>query len=267
MATGGFSTRNAGIEYWHSDYILAIVSIVMFIAGMNFISLYNLRKQGIRSLSENSVFKAFLIVVGVAYLMLLFSLYVRGEVSSWQQGVLYPVFHIISAITSTGFSIGEAEGWGPFSLLLTIFLMVCGACAGSTSGGIKIDRFLVMKHNFMNEIKKTVFPKRTYVVHLNGSALNNSLVTRISAFITLYVLVIIISAGFITMYGFSMTDSVFMVCSCIGCNGLGYGVTGAGGSFALLPDAVKWLLTIVMLVGRLELFTFLVMLLPSFWKR
>lgn len=267
VATGGFSTRNAGIEYWHSDYILAIVSIVMFIAGMNFISLYNLRKQGIRSLSENSVFKAFLIVVGVAYLMLLFSLYVRGEVSSWQQGVLYPVFHIISAITSTGFSIGEAEGWGPFSLLLTIFLMVCGACAGSTSGGIKIDRFLVMKHNFMNEIKKTVFPKRTYVVHLNGSALNNSLVTRISAFITLYVLVIIISAGFITMYGFTMTDSVFMVCSCIGCNGLGYGVTGAGGSFALLPDAVKWLLTIVMLVGRLELFTFLVMLLPSFWKR
>ena len=83
----------------------------------------------------------------------------------------------------------------------------------------------------------------------------------------IYMLVVVISTGFITMFGYTFTDSLFMVCSCIGCNGLGYGATGAEGGFACLPCAVKWLLTVVMLVGRLELFTFLVLLLPSFWRR
>ena len=119
----------------------------------------------------------------------------------------------------------------------------------------------------MNELRKTVFPKRTYVVSLNGSALQSSLVSRISAFTTLYALNIAASTAIITLFGYTLTDSLFMTCSCIGCNGLGYGVTGASGSFALLPGAVKWLLTAVMLVGRLELFTFLVLLLPSFWRR
>ena len=239
----------------------------MFVAGLNFIALYNIRRQGIRSLLQNSIFRWFAAIVVCAYILLLLSTLIRGAETGWDTLFLYPIFHIISAVTSTGFSIDGTESWGPFSLFLTIFLMICGACAGSTSGGIKVDRMIAMKENFQNEIKKTVFPKRTYVVQLNGSALNNGQVTRISAFITLYVLIIVFSTAVITLYGYSMTDSLFMVCSCIGCNGLGYGVTGAGGSFACLPYAVKWLLMAVMLIGRLELFTFLVLLLPSFWKR
>lgn len=267
IATGGFSTRNEGVGFWHSDYILSVLTVVMFVAGLNFIALYNIRRQGIRSLLQNSIFRWFAAIVVCAYILLLLSTLIRGAETGWDTLFLYPIFHIISAITSTGFSIDGTESWGPFSLFLTIFLMICGACAGSTSGGIKVDRMIAMKENFQNEIKKTVFPKRTYVVQLNGSALNNGQVTRISAFITLYVLIIVFSTAVITLYGYSMTDSLFMVCSCIGCNGLGYGVTGAGGSFACLPYAVKWLLMAVMLIGRLELFTFLVLLLPSFWKR
>ncbi len=267
IATGGFSTRNAGVGFWHSDYIISVLTVVMFLAGLNFISLYNIRRQGIKSILKNSVFRYFTGIVACAYALLLLSTLIRGAETSWDSLFLYPVFHIVSAVTSTGFSLDGVESWGPFSLFLTIFLMICGACAGSTSGGIKVDRLIVMKDNFLNEIKKTVFPKRTYVVQLNGSALNNGLVTRISAFITLYILIIIIATAIITLFGYSMTDSLFMVSSCIGCNGLGYGATGAGGSFAFLPYSVKWLLMAVMLIGRLELFTFLVLLLPSFWKR
>ncbi|MDE5978803.1 MAG: TrkH family potassium uptake protein, partial [Muribaculaceae bacterium] len=267
IATGGFTTRNDGIAYWHSDYAMIVLTVVMFVAGLNFMLLYSVWRKNIREFIGNDVFKAFTGVVVVVYLLFLVSALLRGEEMTLDNLLVYPLFHIVSAVTSTGFSIPGAEGWGPFALFLTMLLMTCGACSGSTSGGIKIDRVAVMWRNFINEIRKTVFPKRTYVVSINGSALHNSLVSRISAFVSLYLLTIVVASAVVTLFGYELTDSLFMVISCIGCNGLGYGVTGAEGSFALLPAAVKWMLVWVMLVGRLELFTFLVLLLPSFWKR
>ncbi len=267
IATGGFSTRNAGISYWDSDYVMGVIIIVMFVAGMNFMLLYAGWRKGIKEFLRNDVFRFFSVTVLVVYLLFLLSALIRGEELSVDNMLFYPLFHVLSAMTSTGFSINGAEGWGSFALFMTLLLMTCGACSGSTSGGLKIDRVAVMWRNLTNEIKKTVFPKRTYVVSINGSALQNSLVSRISAFVSLYLLTIAISTAFITLFGYSLTDSLFMVVSCIGCNGLGYGVTGAEGSFAFLPAVVKWLLVGVMLVGRLELFTFLVLLLPSFWRR
>lgn len=269
IATGGFSTRNAGICYWQSDYVLVVTTVFMFVAGFNFAVMYNVSKHGLRTVFGNSVFRAFACVTCGAYLLLLGYVLLSGQAEGMCTAdvLVYPVFHVVSAITSTGFSVSAVEGWGPFALFVTLLLMLCGACAGSTSGGIKIDRLLVLRTNFVNEIRKTIFPKRTYVVHLNGSALDGGLTSRITAFVSLYMLTVIISTGFITLFGYTLTDAFFMVCSCIGCNGLGYGVTGAEGSYACLPAAVKWLLTAVMLVGRLELFTFLVLLLPSFWRR
>ena len=267
VATGGFTTRNAGLAYWDSDYVLVVLTVVMFIAGINFMLLYTTWKNGIRELLSNDVLKAFVAIVLISYMLLLLSSLLQGGNTGIDRLLVYPLFHIMSAITSTGFSITGAEGWGSFSLFLTIMLMLCGACTGSTSGGIKIDRLIVLRRNFRNEINKTVFPKRTYVVNLNGSSLQSSLVSRISAFVTLYMLTVVISTAIITLFGYSFTDSLFMTCSCIGCNGLGYGTTGAEGSFTMLPEVVKWLLILNMLVGRLELFTFLVFLLPSFWKR
>lgn len=267
IATGGFSTHNEGVCYWQSDYVLIVVTVFMFLAGLNFALMYNISKNGVGSMSRNSVFRSFALVTLSAFLLLLLSMSLRGFPDSFETGFVYPLFHVVSAVTSTGFSVPGFEEWGPFSLFMTILLMICGACAGSTSGGIKIDRLLVLHDNFVNEIKKTVFPKRMYVVHLNGSALDVGLISRITAFVSLYMLVVMIATGIITLFGYSFTDSLFMVCSCIGCNGLGYGATGVSGSFAFMPDAVKWLLTVVMLVGRLELFTFIVLFLPSFWKR
>lgn len=267
VATGGFSTHNAGVVYWNSDYVLVVLTIVMFIAGANFVLLYSVWRGNIRELFGNDVFKTYFVVVLLAYGLFVVSAMISGAENSIDRIVIYPLFHIVSAITSTGFSISEVEGWGQFILFVTILLMLLGACSGSTSGGIKIDRLIVLGRNFKNEIKKTVFPKHTYVVSLNGSALQSSLVSRVSAFVALYASTIVIATGIIILFGYSFTDSLFMVCSCIGCNGLGYGVTGVEGSFSFLPDMVKWLLILVMLVGRLELFTFLVLLLPSFWKR
>ena len=267
IATGGFTTRNEGIAYWHSDYALGVLTVVMFVAGLNFMMLYSAWRKNIREFLCNDVLKVFTGVVVVAYLLFLGAALLRGEPLTADNLLFYPLFHIVSAVTSTGFSITGSEGWGPFALFLTMLLMTCGACSGSTSGGIKIDRVSVMWRNFVNEIKKTVFPKRTYVVSINGSALQSSLVSRISAFVSLYVLTIVVASAVVTVFGYSLTDSLFMVISCIGCNGLGYGATGVEGAFYALPGIVKWMLVWVMLVGRLELFTFLVLFLPSFWRR
>ena len=267
IATGGFSTHNDGVSYWHSNYVSSVLIVVMAVGGINFMVLYAVWKKGFRELFSNDVTKIFFGVVVAAYVLLVVSVLLRGYQMNIDNCLFLPLFHVVSAITSTGFTISEAEGWGPFSLFLTIMLMLCGSCAGSTAGGIKIDRVIVMCRNLRNEIKKSVFPKRTYVVALNGSFLQSSLISRVSAFVTLYIVVVLISTAIITLYGYSFSDSLFMSSSCIGCNGLGYGATGMGGSYAALPDVVKWILTLIMIIGRLELFTFMSLFLPSFWKR
>lgn len=267
IATGGFSTRNDGISYWHSNYVNTVLIIVMAVGGINFMVLYGACKKGVRELLENDVTKIFIGTVIVTSILLVLSIILGGNEINIDNCLFLPLFHVVSAITSTGFSISEAEGWGAFSLFLTILLMLCGSCAGSTAGGMKIDRLIVMCRNLKNEIRKSVFPKRTYVVRLNGSFLQSSLISRVSAFVSLYIIIVLISTAIITFFGYSFSDSLFMVSSCIGCNGLGYGATGVNGSYAVLPDTVKWLLTLTMIVGRLELFTFMSLLLPSFWKR
>ncbi len=265
IATGGFSTHNNGISYWHSDYVRLVLIAVMIAGGINFMVFYAVWKKGVKQLIYNEVTRIFIGIVLVSFLMLAVSIILGGE--DIDNCLVLPLFHVVSAITSTGFSISEAESWGEFSLCITIVLMICGSCAGSTAGGMKVDRLIVLWRNLVNEIKKSIYPKRTYVVSLNGSFLQNSLLSRVSAFVTLYIIIVLVSTAVVTMYGYRFSDSLFMVSSCIGCNGLGYGATGAEGSYAGLPGMVKWLLTIIMVIGRLELFSFIVLLLPSFWRK
>lgn len=267
IATGGFSTHNQGISFWHSDYIMIILTIGMFVAGLNFVVIYSVYRNGIRKLYTNDVAKTYSAIIAVSFVLLSLTALMRDEDFNIRNYLLNPLFHVISAITSSGFSIDEAESWGPFSLSLTIMLMLCGACAGSTTGGIKVDRIIVIFKNLVNEIKKTIYPKRIYVVSLNGSFLQNSLVSRVSAFLTIYMAIVAAATAVVSLFGYSFSDALFMVSSCISCNGLGYGATGVDGSYAFLPDAVKWILTFLMLIGRLELFTFMVLFLPTFWKK
>lgn len=267
VATGGFTTHNQGIAYWNSSYIYIILTVIMFVAGMNFILLYTAAKKGFKSILHNDVFKAYALIVMAVYIVMLANALAQGFGDNLADTLIYPLFHIVSAITSTGFGAPGAESWGTLALLFTFFLMYVGACAGSTTGGMKIDRILVMYRNTINQIKKTISPKHTYLVRLNGVAIDRDLISRISGFASLYLLLLFIITGIIAAYGYNLTDSAFIATSCLGCNGLGYGATGAGGSFASLPDTLKYILSLVMLIGRLELFAYIVLLLPSFWKR
>ena len=155
IATGGFSTRNDGVTWWGSDYVLVVLTVVMFVAGLNFMILYAVGRGDRQQLWRSDVSRAFAATVVGAWLVYVVSALVSGAPATARRLVIYPLFHVVSAITSTGFSIAEVEGWGPASLFVTLLLMLCGACCGSTSGGIKIDRLMVLGRNFSNETTRT----------------------------------------------------------------------------------------------------------------
>lgn len=267
ISTGGFSTRNASIAYWNSDYITGVLTIFMFIGGINFSLLYGGWKGDWKGLWHNDVLRAYVLMVGVAYVGFLITLLVEGRADNVSHSLFAPLFHVVSTITTTGYTLADFSAWGTFALLLTFLLMLSGACAGSTTGAIKIDRLVALGRNLSNEVKKSVAPKRVYVVRVNGRVVPEDDLARISAFTTIYFVLILIGVLIVTAYGISLDDAFFAVISCVGNNGLGYGLTGAAGGYHLLPDAVKWVLSLMMLTGRLELFSVLVLFFRIFWSR
>lgn len=267
ISTGGFSTRNAGIAYWQSDYVDIVVTLFMFVGGVNFALLYDVRCGRFRKVWKNDVLRAYSLIVAISYMMIAVSLALQGEIHSWHDAVVVPIFHTVSAITSTGFSISDYSGWGSFAILITMLMMATGACAGSTTGGIKIDRVVALRKNLANEIRHSLYTKRIFVVKVNGQTIPGDEMGRIAAFVSIFVLLTVLGALAISAFGIDIVDAFFAAISCLGNNGLGLGVTGVAGGFHFLPDAVKWIMSFLMLVGRLELFSILVMLMPVFWRR
>lgn len=267
VSTGGFSTRNASIAFWHSDYINGVLTVSMLLGGVNFALLYGAWKGRWRELMGNDVLKAYLLIVGACYALILLSMLLNPVGGGVDRLFFEPLFHVVSAITTTGFSLGDFSGWGQVSLMVTFLLMFSGACAGSTTGAVKVDRLVVLWKNISNEVKKVVQPKRITAVRVNGTLVPQTELGRILAFVAIYIGLIGLGTLVLCFYGIGLTDSAFAVMSCLGTNGLGYGLTGAAGGFHLLPDVVKWLLALLMLAGRLELFSVVVLFFPAFWRK
>ncbi len=267
IATGGFSTRNAGIEFWNSNYVYVVMTIFMFFGGVNFALIYLFCKGHFAHLLKNDVFIAYVVIILTCYAAILVSLLLQGAAPDLTEAVVKPMFHVVSAITTTGFGLSGFSSWGPFCLLVTIILMFAGGCAGSTAGGMKVDRLLATRQNLANHIKRSLYPNRVYTVKVNGNIVPPERLGKVHAFILLYLLLILAGTLLLSAYGYDLVDSFFAVISCIGDNGLGYGVTGEAGGYHNLPDLSKWVLSLIMLAGRLELFSVFVFFVAPFWKK
>ncbi len=265
MSTGGFSTRNDSIAGFGSRYVAAAVTLFMLVGGVNFTLIYNMSRGDFSSLRRNTVVKVYAATVAAIYAVLAVSLAFQGNEWDWTDFLLRPMYLIASAITTTGFSYGGFEAWGPVALTLVFVMMLTGACAGSTTGAVKLDRFTALARHARNEVMLGLYPNRMMHVDVNGRMLNEGQMSRIYAFIVLYLALILAGTLVLAACGFSFTDSLFATTSCIGNNGLGYGATG--GSFSVIPSGAKWMLSALMLVGRLELFTVIALFIPSFWKK
>lgn len=265
ISTGGFSTRDNSLAYYNSDYINIVVLVFMFLGGTSFALMYKIATGDPKALWRNDVFKAYLIIIALFYLMFLFTLVKNGQSDDWRTLTIYPLFQIVSTITSTGLAVCDFESWGPFILALIFVLMFTGACAGSTSGGAKIDRMLFLIKNTHNELYRCVHPNAVTNVRVNGKAVPPTLVSKVIAFLCIYIMIIAVGGIILTALGMPLIDSFFSACSCVSNTGFGAGMTGQGSGFEIVPNAGKWILSTLMLIGRLELFTVLVLFTPDFW--
>ena len=267
ISTGGYSTRNEGIAAFNSIYVKVVLTIFMFVGGVNFSLIYRSLRGEFGALRRNDVFRTYVGLIAVMYILFVIGITTQGTYEGWEDLTIDPLFQIVSTMTSTGFTPSNFEQWGPLVLALVFMLMLFGACAGSTSGGAKIDRLLFLVKNCRNELYRCIYPHAIMSVRVNGKVVSNDIVGKVIAFLCIYMLLISIGGTAMAAMGVPIIDAFFSAFSCMSNTGLGAGITGYGGSYEMLPDAAKWLLSVLMLTGRLEIFTVLLLFAPSFWRK
>ncbi|MCY4418904.1 MAG: TrkH family potassium uptake protein [Cytophagales bacterium] len=266
MATGGFSTRNASVGAFESPLIRYIIVFFMLCAGTNFTILYFLIARKFRRAFQNGEFLSYISLVGIFCIIVGTSLYFTVDYSV-QKSISSSVFQVVSIITTTGYITEDYLGWGSFLSTLFFFLLFTGASAGSTSGGLKIVRILLLLKNTFIGLKKELHPSAIIPLRLNGKNIRNTSLYNVLAFVILYVIVFNLGTLVLSMMGLDLQTSLGASLTCISNVGPGIGEVGPNANFAHLPWLAKWVLCFLMLVGRLELFTVLILFTPYFWKR
>jgi len=266
MATGGFSTKNASTAYFTSPFIQYILILFMFFAGTNFTLHYLAIHKNFSFLKSNDEFKVyfyFTIIVSV-FITLVHLPYVdfRPEEAFRQS-----LFHVVSLVTTTGFVSSNYEHWAIFSRMIFLILLFIGGSAGSTGGGIKIIRHLLLFKNGFLELKRLIHPRAVIPARLNGRSVTPEIISNVQAFFILYILIFVFGAIMLSFLGVDFISALGASATCIGNVGPGFGTVGPVANFGHLPDLAKWLLSFLMLLGRLELFTVLIIFTPYFWKK
>ena len=268
ISTGGFVGTSHTLAYYGSDYVYMVITVFMFAGGVNFTLIFKSLTNGVKSFWHNEVFRVYVYAILLMYALIVIQIaHEPEEPLTWQALTVYPLFHVVSIITSTGFESGCFVWWTPMVIGLTILMMFSGACAGSTTGGAKIDRLLFMTKYLRNEIYRCVRPNAVLSVRIDGRVRSPEIVGKVTAFLCLYV-VIIFTGGLVLMaMDMPLLDALFSAFSCMSNTGLGADITGYGSNFSILPDAGKWVLSALMLIGRLEIFTILILFTRPFWKK
>jgi trk system potassium uptake protein TrkH len=266
ISTGGFSTKGSNIAYWNSIYIEIVTCIFMLIGATNFALLYFLFNGKIKKFFCDEELRWFVaIILAMGSFITVCLQWDRGW-SDITDSVHIAFFRVISVITGTGFSTGDFARWSPAYWIPFMFLMVVCGCAGSTSGGMKVIRVVVLIKNTFCELKRLTHPRAIIPVRINREALSFETVQRLLAFGVLYILIIFISWGILVFSGMTFMEALVAALSSLGNTGLGFAETGPSGSFADMPTFAKWYMAFLMVVGRVEIFTALVLFIPAFWK-
>ena len=267
MSTGGFSTNDMSVRDWNSPYIIIILTIFMFIGGVNFNLIFATVYGDWKKLLKNDAFKWFCWTLLAGYLIFTISIIGKHHAHSWQEVTIIPLFQSVSILTSTGLVVPHFSHWGAVPYVVMLIFMVVGGCAGSTSGGAKIDRFIIFFKFLNNEMYRTMFPSAIRTVTVNGRGTSYVIVMKVLAFLALYFLVIFVGGFLLTVLGVDFDESFFYSLSAISNAGIGTEVQQGVSCFSKIPDAAKWILSFIMLTGRLELYTILLLFTPAFWKK
>ena len=264
--TGGFSTKQASVAYYNSPYIEYVISIFMFISGINFTLVLLFVNRKFKKFIGNAELKFYFVSVVLFTAVIAIVLYYTSPMGM-EESFRKSLFQVISLQTSTGFATDDYMQWTPVLWGLLTIIMLMGACAGSTTGGLKCIRMVILTKVSRNEFKHILHPNAILPVRINKQVISPSIVSTVLAFCFIYISIIVIGTLLMMAMGVGAEESMGCVISSIGNMGPGLGETGPAYSWNALPDAAKWLLSFLMLLGRLELFTVLLLFTPDFWKR
>jgi len=264
MATGGYSTKQASIAYF-SPYSQYIITLFMFLAGTNFaLSYYGMHFQFDKVL-KNEEFR-FYVGFLLGFTILITAMLWFGDFLPFEESFRHAVFQVVSITTTTGYVTTDYIQWAPFLVVIIFMLMFLGGSGGSTGGSIKIVRVALLIKNSALELKRLLHPNAILPVRLNKKSIEPQIITNILAFVVLYMMLLAGSTIVMSTMGYDLDSSIGSVAATLGNIGPGIGAVGPVENYAHIPVFGKWFLSFLMLVGRLELFTVLILFSPTFWK-
>ena len=278
IASGGFSTKNESIAYWNNIPVIQyIIIFFMFLAGTNFILIYFGLIGKIKKIYKNTEFNWYVSLLTIFVLIATVVLYTSVDLSEtpvdhpevygkFESSFRHALFQVVAIVTTTGFVTGDFVSWGTFLTMFFFGIMFLGGSSGSTSGGVKVLRHLILIKNGLLEFKRSLHPNAIIPLRHNNTVVEKPIVIHVLAFFILYLILFIIGAGVLSIMGLDFVSAIGSAASSIGNVGPALGEFGPTNSFNSLPDLGKYWCAFLMLVGRLELFTVLILFTPFFWR-
>jgi trk system potassium uptake protein TrkH len=266
IATGGFSNYNKSIGHFNS-FPIEISSMIFIILGsLPFIAYIKFLNGNKKIFTTDVQIKSFIKIIIFSIILLFFYSAFQAENFS-EMNIRAIFFNVIAILPGTGYVTGEFDGWGNFPLIFFLTLMFIGGCAGSTTCGIKIFRIQILYLFISNQLKKIIYPKGIFLIKYDKNTVDNKFMASIISFIFLYLVIFFLITAFLSLSGLDFITSISGAATSISNVGPGLGSTiGPSGNFSTLPELSKWILSLGMILGRLELFAILVLFLPSFWR-
>ena len=267
IATGGFSTKNSSIAYFRSSYIEWVIIIFMFLSGVNFSLYFCLLRKDFPGILKDGEFQGYISLAIISSIFIAISLYLSGIFEGAGNIIRQSFFHVVSVMTTTGFIVEDYDYWPEFTKFVIIILMFVGASGGSTGGGCKVSRFMILGCCLKAEVKRLLHPRALITARFDGKPLAQDTLNSAMSFFVLYMLMLGVCTLILTAFGLDILTSFTGVLTCLSNVGPGLNRLGASEHFAWLPDIVKWILSLCMLAGRLELFAVFLLFLPGTYRK
>ena len=264
-ATCGFSTKNLSIGFWDNPIIEGILIVAMTVSAIHFGILYATMTGRRNNIFRSEVVRTFIGMMAIVAVVISFSLLANGVYDTWGESIRHSAFQVVSVTTTSGFATADTNTWTPLAIILLIFVSVVCGCAGSTSGGMKVDRMLIAAKIIRNRMKVQLHPNAVMRIKVDGTVQDDSVLSLVMTFIVAYIMVTLLGTIVYTMFGLDLITSLTASIACISNVGPGFGEVGSMSNFADLPALLKFNSTILMLVGRLEIFGFIQLLFIRSW--
>jgi len=264
LATGGFSTRAASVGAYNSAFIHIVITVFMVLAGMNFNLYYKLLSGKIRDFFRDTEMRVYISIFIIVTLLIAINL--LDYYGTFGKSLQYAGFQTASILTTTGFATADFSLWPAFSRNALFFVMFIGGCSGSTGGGIKVVRIVALIKLAVNEMKQMVYPRGVFPLRMNGSIMKKEIVYPIAGFFFLYVALLLAVSLSVASGGYDILTSFTTALATLGNIGPGFGKIGPALNYSFYPDYIKWVLSTAMMLGRLEIYTVLILLTPKLWR-